>query len=87
MFFDENIFINNIIKNCSNINDINDINNSYDINFNNLILENDIDLLFNIYCTDKNDIEDAKIRYGNNYKELKINLILYNNLLRYLRIK
>ena len=86
MYFDEIKFINNIIKNCNNINDINELNKNFDNTFNNLILKYNIDMIFNIYCFDINDIEDAKIRYGINYKEIKLNLILYNNLLRYLRI-
>lgn len=85
MCFNENNFINNIIKNCDTTN-IDDINNNFDKNFDEIISINNIDNIFDIYCQNDEDIEDAKLRYGKKYKELKLNLILYNILLRYLRI-
>ena len=86
MYFNEKIFITTIIKKCNDLDDINEVNINYDKTFNNLINKNNLDFIFNIYCNDNDEIEDAKIRYGDNYKEIKLNLILYNNLLNYLRI-
>jgi hypothetical protein len=84
--FDEKLFLNTIIKNCKNSGDVNELNTSFDTIFNDTITKNNIDIVFDIYCKNNNDIEDAKIRYGKNYKEIKLNLILYNNLLQYLRM-
>ena len=50
------------------------------------INKNNLDFIFDIYCNNEEDIADAKIRYGDNYKEIKLNLILYNILLNYLKI-
>jgi len=86
MYFNEKIFMTTIIKKCNDLDDINEVNINYDKTFNNLINKNNLDFIFNIYCNDNDEIEDAKIRYGDNYKEIKLNLILYNNLLNYLRI-
>jgi hypothetical protein len=86
MYFNEKIFITTIINKCNDLDDINEVNINYDKTFNNLINKNNLDFIFNIYCNDNDEIEDAKIRYGDNYKEIKLNLILYNNLLNYLRI-
>jgi hypothetical protein len=86
MYFSEKIFINRIIKQCNNLDDMNEINLIYDETFNNIINKNNLDFIFDIYCNNKDDITDAKIRYGDNYKEIKLNLILYNLLLKYLKI-
>lgn len=86
MYFNEKIFMTTIINKCNNLDDIYEVNINYDKTFNNLINKNNLDFIFNIYCNNNDEIEDAKIRYGDNYKELKLNLILYNNLLNYLRI-
>lgn len=86
MYFSEKLFLNTIIKNCNNIDDINEINLVYDKTFNNIINKNNLNFIFGIYCNNEEEIIDAKIRYGDNYKEIKLNLILYNALLNYLRI-
>jgi hypothetical protein len=86
MYFSEKIFITTIIKHCNDIDDLDEINIIYDETFNNIINKNNIDFIFGIYCNNDEEITDAKIRYGNNYKEIKLNLILYNLLLKYLRI-
>lgn len=86
MSFNERTFLINIIQNCKNTNDFNELNSNFDTIFNEMITKNNIDIVFDIYCKNNNDIEDAKLRYGNNYKEIKLNLILYNILLSYLKI-
>jgi hypothetical protein len=86
MYFSENNFIYSIINKCNDINDINEININYDKTFNNIINKNNLDCIFDIYCNNDEQITDAKIRYGDNYKEIKLNLILYNRLLKYLKI-
>jgi len=84
--FDEKTFLNTIINNCKNIKDLNELNNSFDKIFDETITKTNIDFVFDIYNKNNDDIEDAKVRYGKNYKEIKLNLILYNVLLTYLRI-
>lgn len=86
MSYDEKLFLNTIITQCKNTNDFNELNINFDKIFNETITKNNIDNIFDIYCKNNDDIEDAKSRYGNNYKEIKLNLILYNILLKYLRI-
>ena len=86
MSFDEKAFLNTIIQNCKNIKDINELNINFDKIFNETITKANIDIVFDIYNKNNDDIEDAKMRYGKNYKEIKLNLILYNILLKYLRI-
>lgn len=86
MSFNERTFLINIIQNCKNTNDFNELNSNFDTIFNETITKNNIDIVFDIYCKNNDDIEDAKLRYGNNYKEIKLNLILYNILLSYLNI-
>jgi predicted transcriptional regulator len=86
MSFDEKAFLNTIIQNCKNIKDINELNINFDKIFNETITKANIDIVFDIYNKNNDDIEDAKMRYGKNYKEIKLNLILYNILLIYLRI-
>jgi predicted transcriptional regulator len=86
MSFDEKVFLNTIIQNCKNIKDINELNINFDKIFNETITKANIDIVFDIYNKNNDDIEDAKMRYGKNYKEIKLNLILYNILLKYLRI-
>jgi hypothetical protein len=86
MSFNERTFLINIIQNCKNTNDFNELNSNFDTIFNETITKNNIDIVFDIYCKNNDDIEDAKLRYGNNYKEIKLNLILYNILLSYLKI-
>ncbi len=86
MSFNERTFLINIIQNCKNTNDFNELNSNFDKIFNETITKNNIDIVFDIYCKNNNDIEDFKLRYGENYKEIKLNLILYNILLSYLKI-
>jgi hypothetical protein len=86
MYFSENTFITTIIKQCNNIDDLDEVNIRYDETFNNVINKNNLDFIFDIYCNNEEEITDAKIRYGDNYKEIKLNLILYNLLLNYLKI-
>jgi hypothetical protein len=86
MYFSETIFITTIIKQCNDIDDLDEVNIKYDETFNNIINKNNLDFIFDIYCNNEEDIADAKIRYGDNYKEIKLNLILYNLLLNYLKI-
>jgi hypothetical protein len=86
MYFSENTFIKTIIKQCNDIDDLDEVNIKYDETFNNIINKNNIDFIFGIYCNDEDEITDAKIRYGDNYKEIKLNLILYNLLLNHLKI-
>lgn len=77
IFFDEYEFINNIINFYLN-NDYyqNDFSLVFDIFFIELIKTNHCKQLLEIYCT-KEEIEDAKYRFKDNYIELKLSLILY----------
>jgi hypothetical protein len=74
--FDENKFINNIVNyyiNCNN----NNYSLIFDVFFIKMTKINDCNALLDYYCT-KEEIEDAKYRFKDNYVELKLSLILYH---------
>lgn len=82
MLFNETIFIKDVIKDFIISNDT-DCSISYNFHFNNLIKNYDIEKIFDLYINEI-DIEDSKYRYGYNYKEIKINLILYTKVINYI---
>jgi len=75
LIFDEDKFINKIVK-FYLYNDINNYSLVFDIFFIELIKTTDCKQLLEIYCT-KEEIEDAKYRFKDNYVELKLSLVLY----------
>jgi hypothetical protein len=73
------------VKECINKNDKNDNNYSkiYDNHYNNLVKTKNIEEIFNLYL-DEIDLEDIKYRYGKNYMDIKLNLILYTKFINYI---
>lgn len=82
MTFNETVFIRNVINDYINSNDT-DCSITYNKHFEYLIKNNNIIDIFNLYINEI-DIEDSKYRYGNNYIEIKINLILYSKVINYI---
>lgn len=82
MSFNENFFIKEILKDCIKNNEL-DYSKIYDIHFNKLVKTSNIKEIFNLYL-DEIDLEDVKYRYGKNYIEIKLNLILYTRLINYI---
>jgi hypothetical protein len=82
MLFNEKKFIKEIIKDYLN-SDNQDYSIIYDNHYNNLIKKYDIKDVFELYINEI-DLEDAKYRYGNNYIDIKLNLILYSKLINYM---
>jgi hypothetical protein len=82
MSFNEAIFIKEVIKDYIKSNN-SDCSIIYDNHYNNLIKTYDIKDIFQLYLTEI-DLEDAKYRYGNNYIEIKLNLILYSKVINYI---
>ena len=82
MKFNETDFIKDIVKDYINNND-NDYSITYNNHFNNLIKNYNIIDIYKLYLNEI-DIEDSKYRYGNNYMEIKINLILYSKFINYM---
>jgi hypothetical protein len=78
MTFNEITFIKDILNESSD----NNYSNIFDKHFNNLVKTKNIEEIFNLYL-EEIDIEDVKCRYGKNYIEIKLNLILYTKLLNY----
>lgn len=84
MSFDETSFIKEVLNNYINYNNYNqDLSIIYDNHFNNIIKKYNITDIFNLYIKEI-DIEDAKYRYGNNYINIKLNLILYSKIINYI---
>ncbi len=85
MLFDENEFIKEVIKDY--INNSNSSNNDcsyiYDNHYNKLIKTYDINDIFHLYINEI-DLEDSKYRYGDNYIDIKLNLILYSKVINYI---
>ncbi len=84
MSFDETVFINEIIIDYIN-GDNHDYSIIYDNHYNNLIKKYDIKDIFQLYINEI-DLEDAKYRYGDNYIDIKLNLILYSKFINFLDI-
>lgn len=82
MSFNETIFIKEVIKDYIKSNN-NDYSITYDNHYNNLIKTYDIKDIFQLYLGEI-DLEDAKYRYGNNYIEIKLNLILYSKFINFM---
>jgi len=82
MSFNETVFIKEIIKDYIN-SDNHDYSIIYDNHYNNLIKTYDIKDIFQLYINEI-DLEDAKYRYGDNYIDIKLNLILYSKLVNYI---
>lgn len=82
MLFDETIFINEVIKDYIKSSD-NDCSYIYDKHYNKLIRTYDIKDVFYLYINEI-DLEDAKYRYGDNYIDIKLNLILYSKVINYI---
>ena len=80
MVFNETDFINDIVKDYINNND-NDYSITYNNHFNRLLNNYNIIDIYKLYLNEI-DIEDSKYRYGNNYMEIKINLILYSKFIK-----
>jgi hypothetical protein len=87
--FDENKFINDIVSEYIN-NDITVFNENFsktfDTHFDNMTKLYDCKTILNNYCN-KNDIDDAKSRFKENYAEIKLCLILYNKFMSVLETK
>jgi len=79
MTFNEITFIKAILNESTN----NNYSNIFDKHFNNLVKTENIEEIFNLYL-EEIDIEDIKCRYGKNYIEIKLDLILYTKLLNYM---
>jgi hypothetical protein len=84
MSFDETVFINEIIIDYIN-SDNNNYSIIYDKHYNNLIKKYNINDIFQLYINEI-DLEDAKYRYGDNYIDIKLNLILYSKFINALDI-
>jgi len=82
MVFNETDFIKDIVKDYINNND-NDYSITYNNHFNRLLKNYNIIDIYKLYLNEI-DIEDSKYRYGNNYMEIKINLILYSKFINYM---
>jgi len=82
MSFNENLFIKEILKDCIKKNEI-DYSKIYDNHYNNLVKTKNIEEIFNLYL-DEIDLEDVKYRYGKNYMDIKLNLILYTKFINYI---
>jgi hypothetical protein len=82
MIFNEKQFIKDILKECINKND-NNYSKIYDNHYNNLVKTKNIEEIFNLYL-DEIDLEDIKYRYGKNYMDIKLNLILYTKFINYI---
>ena len=82
MAFNETNFIKDIVRDYIKSND-NDCSITYNNHFNNLITNYNIIDIYKLYLNEI-DIEDSKYRYGNNYMEIKINLILYSKFINYM---
>lgn len=78
MNFNKNKFINDIIIEYNNTNV--DYSIIFDNHFNNIMKTYDIKTILYNLCSIE-EIEDAKYRYSNKYIELKLILVLYNELL------
>jgi hypothetical protein len=85
MLFNEKKFIKEVINDYLN-SDNQDYSIIYDNHYNNLIKTYDIKDIFQLYINEI-DIEDAKYRYGNDYIDIKLNLILYSKLINYISDK
>jgi hypothetical protein len=85
MLFNEKKFIKEVINDYLN-SDNQDYSIIYDNHYNKLIKTYDIKDVFQLYITEI-DIEDAKYRYGNDYIDIKLNLILYSKLINYISDK
>ena len=81
MLFDETIFINEVIKDYIKSSD-NDCSYIYDKHYNKLIRTYDIKDVFYLYINEI-DLEDAKYRYGDNYIDIKLNLIGFRTILQH----
>jgi len=84
MSFDETVFINQILIDYINSDNL-DYSIIYDNHYNNLIKKYDIKDIFQLYINEI-DLEDAKYRYGDNYIDIKLNLILYSKFINFLDI-
>lgn len=82
MLFNETIFIKEVIKDYIKSNN-NDCSVIYDNHYNKLIKNYDIKDVFNLYINEI-DLEDVKYRYGDNYIDIKLNLILYSKVINYI---
>jgi hypothetical protein len=82
MLFNEKKFIKEVINDYLN-SDNQDYSIIYDNHYNNLIKTYDIKDIFQLYINEI-DLEDAKYRYGNDYIDIKLNLILYSKLINYM---
>jgi hypothetical protein len=85
MLFNEKKFIKEVINDYLN-SDNQDYSIIYDNHYNKLIKTYDIKDIFQLYINEI-DIEDAKYRYGNDYIDIKLNLILYSRLINYISDK
>lgn len=87
--FDENKFIDDIVSEYIN-NDITflteNFSKTFDTHFDNMTKTYDCKTILNNYCN-KNDIDDAKFRFKENYAEIKLCLILYNKFMSVLENK
>ena len=82
MLFNETVFIKEVIKDYIKSSD-SDCSYVYDNHYNNLLRNYDIKDVFNLYINEI-DLEDAKYRYGDNYIDIKLNLILYSKVINYI---
>lgn len=82
MTFNETDFIKDIVRDYIKNND-NDYSITYNNHFNRLLQNYNIIDIYKLYLNEI-DIEDSKYRYGNNYMEIKINLILYSKFINYM---
>ena len=82
MKFNETDFIKDIVRDYIKSND-NDYSITYNNHFNRLLKNYNIIDIYKLYLNEI-DIEDSKYRYGNNYMEIKINLILYSKFINYM---
>jgi hypothetical protein len=85
MLFNEKKFIKEVINDYLN-SDNQDYSIIYDNHYNNLIKTYDIKDIFQLYINEI-DLEDSKYRYGNDYIDIKLNLILYSRLINYISDK
>jgi hypothetical protein len=85
MLFNEKKFIKEVINDYLN-SDNQDYSIIYDNHYNKLIKTYDIKDIFQLYINEI-DIEDSKYRYGNDYIDIKLNLILYSRLINYISDK
>lgn len=87
--FDENKFIDDIVSEYinNNITFLNEnFSKTFDTHFDNMTKTYDCKTILNDYCN-KNDIDDAKSRFKENYAEIKLCLILYNKFMSVLENK